>query len=93
MHDAVRVAVEHRADDLLHDARGDLLVEVVDLLDHREEVASFAVLGDEIEVLRVVEDFVYPDDVRVVDVLEDLELEEELALVLLVDLVLRDHCR
>jgi hypothetical protein len=31
--------------------------------------------------------------VRVVDVLEDLELEEELALVLLVDLVLRDHCR
>jgi hypothetical protein len=48
-------------------------------------------LCDQIKVLGVVVHLVYPDDVRMVDVLEQLKLEEQLPLVLFVDFVLRDH--
>ena len=42
-------------------------------------------LGDQIKILLVLEYLVYPDDVRMVDVFEQLEFEQHLASVLFID--------
>lgn len=49
------------------------------------------ILRNQVYVLAVVVNLVYPDDVRMVDVLEQLELKEQLALVLLVYFIFRNH--
>lgn len=50
-----------------------------------------AILCNEVKVFAVVVDFIYSDNVWMVDILQDLKFEEQLSLVLFFNFVFRNH--
>lgn len=68
MDDTVQVAVENCVHYLLHDSAGDFLIEIISLLNHAKDIATFTELTDQIVVLRVGIDLVDPNDMRMVNI-------------------------
>mmetsp|Transcript_54295 Transcript_54295/g.152925 ORF Transcript_54295/g.152925 Transcript_54295/m.152925 type:complete len:333 (+) Transcript_54295:434-1432(+) len=80
---ALAVQVDHRAQDLLEEPRGDVLLQRPDPREGVEELAPGADLGGHVYVLLVLEGAVHAQDVGVVQLLQQLDLREQLVAVYL----------